>query len=238
MARERGAAPTADSPVRYEPADRFWFAALSGLIPRRHWRDVFPITPGTLLGWHRRFIAAKWDYNARRQTGRPPTAAAIKNLVLRLASENPRWGRRRIQGELARLGHRSAASTVWEILHAAGVEPAPLRSDLARVPHRPGPGHHRGGLLPHRHHTRPTAARARVPRARHEAPAHHRRHRPPNAGMDSAAGQESHRRPRRAHAGPAVPAARPGRQVRRGVRRGLQGRGTGRDQERTARSSE
>jgi putative transposase len=62
-------------PVRYEPADRFWFAALSGLIPRRHWREIFPVTPGTLLAWHRRFIAAKWDYTARRGTGRPPCAA-------------------------------------------------------------------------------------------------------------------------------------------------------------------
>ncbi len=117
-----------DGPVRYEPADRLWFAALSGLIPRRLWREVFPVTPGTLLGWHRRFIAAKWDYSARRRTGRPPTRAAIRTLVLRLAKENPRWGHRRIQGELARLGHRIAASTVWEILNAAGVEPAPRRS--------------------------------------------------------------------------------------------------------------
>jgi transposase len=115
-------------PVRYEPADRFWFAVLSGLIPRRRWREVFPVTPGTLLGWHRRFIAAKWDYSARRRTGRPPTATALKSLVLRLASENPRWGHRRIQGELARLGYRIAASTVWKILHAAGIDPAPRRS--------------------------------------------------------------------------------------------------------------
>jgi hypothetical protein len=115
-------------PVRYEPADRFWFAALSALISRRRWREVFPVTPGTLLAWHRRFIAAKWDYSARRRTGRPPTRAAIKTLVLRLARENLRWGHRRIQGELARLGHRIAASTVWEILTAAGVDPAPRRS--------------------------------------------------------------------------------------------------------------
>ncbi|WP_307841635.1 integrase core domain-containing protein [Streptomyces endocoffeicus] len=115
-------------PVRYEPADRFWFATLSGLIPRRHWREVFPVTPGTLLAWHRRFIAAKWDYTARRRTGRPPTTAAIKALVLRLARENPRWGHRRIQGELTRLGHRIAASTVWEILNAAGTDPAPRHS--------------------------------------------------------------------------------------------------------------
>ncbi|MEE4590266.1 integrase, partial [Streptomyces sp. DSM 41602] len=93
----------------YEPADRFWFAALSGLIPRRQWREIFPVTPGTLLAWHRRFIAAKWDYTARRDTGRPPTPTTIKKLVLRLARENPTWGHRRIQGELARLGYRVAA---------------------------------------------------------------------------------------------------------------------------------
>ncbi|WP_461090021.1 transposase family protein, partial [Streptomyces incanus] len=116
-------------PVRYEPADRFWLAALSSLIPRHRWQAVFPVTPGTLLAWHRRLIAAKWDYSTRRaRTGRPPTRAALKNLVLRLARENARWGHRRIQGELARLGHPIAASTVWEILHAAGIDPAPRRT--------------------------------------------------------------------------------------------------------------
>jgi hypothetical protein len=76
-------------PVRYEPADRFWLAALSTLIPRRRWRDIFPVAPGTLLAWHRRLIAVKWDYSARRsRIGRPPTAAAIKKLVLPLAQEN------------------------------------------------------------------------------------------------------------------------------------------------------
>ncbi|MFC5853554.1 integrase core domain-containing protein [Streptomyces chlorus] len=115
-------------PVRYEPADRFWFAALSALIPRRRRREVFPVTPATLPAWHRRCIAATWDYTARRRTERPPTPAAIRTLVLRLSQENPRWGHRRIQGELARLGHRIAASTVREILHAAGTGPAPRRS--------------------------------------------------------------------------------------------------------------
>jgi hypothetical protein len=58
--------------VRYETADRFWFAALSSLIPQRRWTSVFPATPTTLLAWHRRFIAANWDYTARRRsTGRP-----------------------------------------------------------------------------------------------------------------------------------------------------------------------
>jgi cation transport regulator ChaC len=72
------------------PTDRFWFAALSSLISRPRWRGVFPVAPATLLGWHRRFIATKWDYSSRQlPTGRPTTRAAIKKLVLRLASENP-----------------------------------------------------------------------------------------------------------------------------------------------------
>ncbi|KUL44652.1 MULTISPECIES: integrase core domain-containing protein [Streptomyces] len=115
--------------VRYEPADRLWFAALSSLIPRRRWANVFPITPSTLLAWHRRLVARRWDYSRRRRgPGRPRTQAAIKNLVLRLARENSRWGHRRIQGELARLGHPIAASTVWQILHTAGIDPAPRRT--------------------------------------------------------------------------------------------------------------
>ncbi|WP_342775445.1 integrase core domain-containing protein [Streptomyces tateyamensis] len=116
-------------PVRYESADRLWLAALSGLISRHQWREVFPVAPGTPLAWHRRFIAAKWDYSARRtRTGRPPTTTALKKLVRRLARENAGWGRRRIQGELARLGRPIAASTVWEILHAAGIDSAPRRT--------------------------------------------------------------------------------------------------------------
>lgn len=70
-------------PIRYEPADRFWFAALSTLVHPSRWQKIFPVTPGTLLGWHRRFIAGKWNYTARRRTGRPPTEAVTKALVLR-----------------------------------------------------------------------------------------------------------------------------------------------------------
>lgn len=81
------------------------------------------------MAWHRTLIARKWDYTARRRrTGRPSTAATLRKLVLRLARENPRWGHRRIQGELARLGHPIAPSTVWKILNAAGIDPAPRRT--------------------------------------------------------------------------------------------------------------
>jgi len=116
------------SRVRYTSADRAWLAALSRLVPRRGWADVFPVTPATILVWHRKLIARKWDYTARRRPRRPPTAAAIKTLVVRMATENAAWGHRRVQGELIRLGHRIAASTVWQILHDAGIDPAPRRS--------------------------------------------------------------------------------------------------------------
>ncbi|MFB6784572.1 helix-turn-helix domain-containing protein [Streptomyces sp. NPDC056352] len=97
-------------------------------MPRRRWARVFPVTAGTVPAWHRRFVARRWDCSKRRsRPGRAPTTKVIKELVLRLAAESPRWGCRRIQGELARLGHRVKASTVWEILTVAGVGPAPCR---------------------------------------------------------------------------------------------------------------
>jgi len=114
--------------VHYTPADRMWLTALSRLLPRRRWAAIFPVTPATILAWHRTLISRKWDYSARRRPGRPPTAAMIKQLIIRMATENPTWGHRRVQGELIRLGHHIAASTVWQILHDAGMEPAPRRS--------------------------------------------------------------------------------------------------------------
>ena len=116
------------SQVRYQPADRLWLAALSRLIPRRRWAEVFTVTPATLLGWHRRLVTRRWDYTSRRHPGRPPTATAIRKLVIRMATDNPAWGHRRVQGELVRLGHPIAASTVWQILHDAGIDPAPRRA--------------------------------------------------------------------------------------------------------------
>ena len=116
------------SRVRYDPADLLWFAALARLLPRRRWTEIFPVTPATLLAWHRRLAAAKYDTSKRRKPGRPPTARSIAGLVVRLARENPLWGYRRIHGELTKLGLTVAPSTVWEILRAAGIDPAPRRS--------------------------------------------------------------------------------------------------------------
>jgi putative transposase len=99
-----------------------------GLAPRRHWAEVFPVTPATLLAWHRRLAAGKYDTSKRRRPGRPPKVPGIARLVVRLARENPLWGHRRIYGELTKLGVTIAPSTVWEILRAAGIDPAPRRS--------------------------------------------------------------------------------------------------------------
>jgi len=114
--------------VRYEPADRVWFAALARLIPRRHWADIFPVTPATLLAWHRKLAARKYGTNNQRRPGRPPKAPGIARLAVRLAKENPLWGHSRIHAELAKLSVTIAPSTVWEILHAVGIDPAPRRA--------------------------------------------------------------------------------------------------------------
>jgi putative transposase len=108
------------------PADRVFLAALARMLPRNRWGSVF-VQPKTIRRWHRSLLARGWTYPHRRP-GRPATGAGVHALIVRLARENPDWGYRRIQGELAGLGIRIAASTVWSILQQAGIEPAPRRS--------------------------------------------------------------------------------------------------------------
>jgi putative transposase len=98
--------------VRYALADRAWLAALARLVPRRRWAGVFPVTPATLLAWHRRLVSGKYDTSKRRKPGRPPTVAGVARLVIRLARENPLWGHRRIHGELVKLGVPIASAAV------------------------------------------------------------------------------------------------------------------------------
>jgi len=86
------------------------------------------VTPETLLAWHRKLIAQKYDGSGQREPGRPRTAGEIEALVVQMAQENRDWGYRRIQGALFNLGHELARSTIAEILERNGIEPAPERS--------------------------------------------------------------------------------------------------------------
>ena len=70
--------------VRYEPGDRAWLAAVARLLPRRHWTGIFPVTPATLLAWHRKLAGRKYDTSKRRKPGRPPTVPGIARLVVRM----------------------------------------------------------------------------------------------------------------------------------------------------------
>ncbi|MEV5543725.1 helix-turn-helix domain-containing protein [Saccharopolyspora shandongensis] len=114
----------------FEPSDRAFLAALLHRLPR----NLLPrlrllVRPDTVLRWHRNLVAHRHATASKpKRSGRPRTVRSIRALVLRMAQENPSWGYRRLHGELLILGVKVAASTVWEILQTAGIDPAPERN--------------------------------------------------------------------------------------------------------------
>lgn len=113
------------------PGDRLLLAGLSRFLPRAAWH-VFPVRPETLRRWHRELVRRKWAaFGRRRGPGRPPLPTDVRELIVRLAIENPGWGYRRIRGELLKLGHDVSASAIRTTLRRRRVPPAPRRGGLA-----------------------------------------------------------------------------------------------------------
>ena len=129
-ARGKSGAPEqlGDRRLRLNDDQRRRLAAKARRLCRRVLKEVAGIvTPETLLAWHRKLIARKYDGTAHRRSARPRTAGEIESLVVRMAEDNRNWGYRRIVGALSNLGHRIARGTVANILKKHGIEPAPER---------------------------------------------------------------------------------------------------------------
>ena len=117
--------------VRWTAGDRMVMAALRDRIPKAAWPGLL-VKPETVLGWHRALVRRKWAaYRGRPRRGRPPLAEDCRALIIRIAKENPGFGYFRLRGELLKLGHTVAATTIRSVLIAAGIPPAPRRSGLS-----------------------------------------------------------------------------------------------------------
>jgi putative transposase len=115
--------------LRFNDDQRRRLAAKAKRLGRKVLAQVATIvTPQTLLAWHRKLIAQKYDGRLYRTPGRPLTSTEISDLVIRMAEENRGWGYRRIQGAMSNLGHQIARTTIANILKRHGIEPAPERN--------------------------------------------------------------------------------------------------------------
>ena len=112
---------------RLRRRDRLFMAALGSFLSRARWSS-FLISPQTLLRWHRDLVRRKWTFGRISTGGRPPMSEEVRELILRMGRENPRWGCIRIRGELAKLGVRVSATRIRTLLRANGFGPAPRRS--------------------------------------------------------------------------------------------------------------
>ena len=207
--------------VRYEPADRAWLAALARIVPRRRWSEIFPVTPATLLAWHRRLTARKYDPSGRRKP-RPPSdnprdqaTGVAPGAGESAVGPSPDPGRaaqaRYRRGAIYRLGdparrrHRSGTPPRWP--------------DLAAIPAHPGSRDPSGRFPARRHCDDEETACPGVHRARHPPDAPRRRHHQPDRHADRATGTQPRPHPRPAVRGHQVPDPRPRLELHRLVRR-------------------
>src|SRR6188508_842392 len=115
--------------IRFTDAERALLARKAKAVGRKAlWELDTLVSPDTLMRWHRRLVAQKWDFSKRRGPGRPGIMREISQLIVRMAQENPGWGYTRIQGALANLSHKVGRGTVSNVLKRNGIEPAPERS--------------------------------------------------------------------------------------------------------------
>ena len=114
------------SKPRLRRRDRLLMAAMSRTLPRARWSS-FVVSPQTLLRWHRELVRRKWTYKRISVGGRPPISDEVRELIVRMGRDNPRWGCLRIRGELAKLGVRVSATKIRTLLRASGLGPAPRR---------------------------------------------------------------------------------------------------------------
>ena len=116
---------------RLNSADRMILAALARRLPRRALGGLL-VRPETVLGWHRALVRRKWvAFGRRRGPGRPRIDEECRQLILRLAKENPRWGYMRIRGELIKLGHVVSATSIRNLMHKHGVPTSPRRRSVS-----------------------------------------------------------------------------------------------------------
>jgi hypothetical protein len=178
------------------PPDRAVLAGLSRMLSSAR-RGRILVRPETLLRGHRDLVRRRWTYPHRR-AGRPALPVGMVHLVLRLATENPTWGYRRIHGELATMGVRLAPSSVWAILRRHGIEPTPRRSGPTWAEFlRAHAGDNDAGLrLLHRRHRVPaTPLHVVLHRDRHPLGPTLGCQRQPSRGMDRPAGPQPVFRP-------------------------------------------
>src|ERR1700680_478944 len=114
--------------IRFNAAERARLARKAKAVGRKALLELDTIvSPDTLLRWHRRLVAQKWNFTHRRGPGRPGIMRHIAQLIVRMAQENPSWGYTRIQGALANLSHKVGRGTIANVLKRNGIEPSPER---------------------------------------------------------------------------------------------------------------